>query len=90
MAASPPLVEPIPSSGYAGHQTTLPMGAEAATLAPCVPRPSHASRSIRRTRRSGTSSVAAEFLRFTREMSGHMLNMVTQIQAQAQMQHDQG
>jgi len=90
VAASPPLVEPIPSSGYAGHQTTLPMGAEAATLAPCVPRPSHASRSIRRTRRSGTSSVAAEFVGFTREMSGHMLNMVTQIQAQAQMQHDQG
>jgi len=80
MPASPLLANSVPSCGYAGLHTTLPVGAEAATLAP---RPSPASRSTRRTRCSGTSSVAAEFLSFTREMSGHMFGMITQIQNQA-------
>jgi len=86
MPASPLLANSVPSSGYAGLHTTLPVGAEAATLAP---RPSPASRSTRRARCSGTSSVAAEFLSFTREMSGHMFGMITQIQNQAQIQYDQ-
>ena len=46
MPASPLLANSIPSSGYAGLHTTLPVGAEAATLAP---RPSPASCSTRRT-----------------------------------------
>jgi len=86
MAASPPPVESVTSSGYAGHQPTLPVGAEAATLAPCAPSLSHVSHSTRRTRRSGTSSVAAEVLGFTREMSCHMFSMMTEIQAQAKNQ----
>ena len=86
MPASPLLANSVPSSGYPALHTTLPVGAKAANLAQ---RPSPASRSTRRTRCSGTLSVAAEFLSFIREMSGHMFGMINQIQHQAQIQYDQ-
>ena len=86
MPASPLVSNSIQSSGYPELHTTLPAGTEAATLAP---RSSPVSRSTRRTRYSGTSSVAAEVLNFTREMSGHMCGIISQIQHQAQVQHDQ-
>jgi len=57
---------------------------------PRVPRMSRASR--RRTRQTAVSSVAAEILGFSREMSGNMMTMFGQMQVQtlayAQTQQD--
>lgn len=64
MVPPPSAVESAPSSGYPGRLPTLPVGTEAATLAPRAPRTSHVSHSSRRTRRSVASSMAAEIFGF--------------------------
>jgi len=65
------------------QQQALPLGADATTLAPRTAATSRAaSRSTRHSRRSATSSIAAEILGFSREMLGHF-------QAQVQTQHEQ-
>jgi len=58
----------------------LPLGADAAMLAPRAERSSRVSQVTRRTRRTTTSSMAAEIIGFSREISGHMMNMMGQIQ----------
>jgi len=58
----------------------LPLGADAAMLAPRAERSSRVSQVTRRTRRTTTSSMAAEIIGFSRKISGHMMNMMGQIQ----------
>jgi len=65
---------------------TLPLGADAAMLAPRAERSSRVSQVTRHTRRTTTSSMAAEILGFSRKISGHMMNMMGQIQDQNQNQ----
>jgi len=90
---APPSTAVRPRSGYSGRQPTLPLGAEAAKSAPRVPRTSRASFSSRRTRQSAVYFVAAEILRYSREMSGNKITMFGQMQAQtlvhAQAQQNQ-
>jgi len=70
------------------RQQALPLGTDAATLAPRTDATSRAtSRSTRHIRRSAISSIAAEILGYSREMSGHLMNMMNMAQVQAQ--HDQ-
>ena len=70
-------------------QQALPLGADAAMLAPRTSRMSRtASHWTRRTRHSATSSLAVQIFGFSRKMTTHMTNMVTQIQAQAQVQYE--
>jgi len=80
-------VEPSLSSNPSELHPPLPLGADAAIMAPRT-RTSRVSHSTRRTRRSATSSVAAEILGFSREMTGHLVNVVGQMQAQAQVQQN--
>jgi len=62
---------------------TLPLGADATMLAPRAPHASHVSQS---TRRTAASSMAAEIFGFSRDMSGHMMTMMGQLQAQVEAQ----
>ena len=86
--------EPMPpvvfarSSDRQEGPPTLPLGADAAVLAPRAQRSSRVSQVTRHTRRT-TTSMAAEILGFSREISGHMMNMMGQMQAQTQNQLDQ-
>ena len=81
-------VEPSLSSNPSELHPPLPLGADAAMMAPHHSRTSRVSHSTRRTRRTAVSSVAAEILGFSREMTGHLVNVVGQMQAQAQVQQN--
>jgi len=83
----PPVVFARSSDRQEGPPT-LPLGADAAVLAPRAQRSSRVSQVTRHTRRT-TTSMAAEILGFSREISGHMMNMMGQMQAQTQNQLDQ-
>jgi len=77
----------VPLADHPDRAPTLPLGADAAMLAPRALHASHASQSTCRTRRTAASSIAAEFFfRFSREMSGHMITMMGQWQSQAEAQ----
>ena len=65
-------------------QQAFPAGANAAMIAPPTVRSSRASRSTRHSRRSVASSMAAELFDFTREMSGHFMHMMGEVQEQNQ------
>jgi len=64
------------SSDHQEGPPTLPLGADAAMLAPRAERSSRVSQVTRHTRSATTSSMAAEILGFSREISGHMMNMM--------------
>jgi len=89
MAPPPSPAESTLSSDRAEpRQQALLLGADVATLARRTDATSRAtSCSTRHTRRSATSSIAAEILGYSREMSGHLMNMMNMAQVQAQ--HDQ-
>jgi len=93
MAPPPSPAEPTLSSNHSEpQQQALPLGADATTLAPRAAATSRAaSRFSRHTRRSATSSIAAEILGYSREISdsGHLIQMMGHFQAQVQAQHDQ-
>jgi len=91
MAPPPSLAESTLSSDRSEPQPqALPLGADATTLAPRTAATSRAaSRSTRHSRRSATSSIAAEILGYSREMSGHLMNMMGHFQAKVQTQHEQ-
>ena len=77
------VVEPVPVSE---PQPSLPLGAEAVVSGPRSARVSRTSHSTRLTQCSVTSSMAAELLGFTKEISGHLMNAVGQMQTQAEAQ----
>ena len=76
------VVEPVPISE---PQPSLPLGAEAVVSGPRSARVSRTSHSTRRAQ-SVTSTMAIEHLGYTREIHGHLLNAVGQMQTQAEAQ----
>ena len=64
------------SSDHQEGPPTLPLGADAAMLAPRAERSSRVSQVTCHTRSATTSSMAAEILGFSQEISGHMMNMM--------------
>jgi len=74
------------NSDHPDRAPTLPLGADAAMLAPRALHASHASQSTRRRCRTAASSIAAEIFGFSSEMSGHMITMMGQWQSQADAQ----
>jgi len=82
MPPPPSVVEPVPVSE---PQPSLPLGAEAVVSGPRFARVSRISHSIRRTQ-SVTSTMALELLGYTREIHGHLLTAVGQMQTQAEAQ----
>jgi len=70
-------------------QHALPLGADAATLAPRTASTSRAaSRSSRHTRGSASSSIAAEILGFLREMLGHFQAQNEMLRLDAKQRED--
>ena len=81
-----PLHTVAESIAVSAPQPSLPLSAAAAMMAPHSARTSRASHSTRRTRRGVASPLAAELFAFSREMSGRMMTMMGQFQAQAEAQ----
>ena len=85
-AAPPPSpAESISSSSFE-LQHVFASGAEQRWW--CRP-PDRSSRMSRTSRRSVASTLAMEIFRYSRDMSGHLMQMVGQMLAQAQAQQDQ-
>ena len=74
------------SSSSSELQQVFASGAEAAMV---VPPPAPSSRMSRASRRSVASSLAMELFGYSREMTGHVMQMVGQMQDQAQNQLNQ-
>ena len=85
-AAPPPSPAESVSSGSSELQQVFASGAEAAMV---VPPSARSSRMSRASRRSIASSLAMEMFGYSREMTSHVMQVVGQMQAQAQAQQDQ-
>ena len=85
-AALPPSPAESVSSSSSELQQVFASGAETAMV---VPPPAPSSRMSRASRRSVASSLAMELFGYSREMTGHVMQMVGQMQDQAQNQLNQ-
>ena len=83
---TPPSPAESVSSGSSELQQVFATGAEAAMV---VPPSARSSRMSRASRRSIASSLAMEMFGYSREMTSHVMQVVGQMQAQAQAQQDQ-
>ena len=82
-AAPPPSPAESVSSSSSELQHVYAFGPEAAMV---VPRPTRSSRMSRTSRRSVALSLAMEIFGYSRDMSGHLMQMVGQMQTQAEAQ----